>query len=126
MTLEATILAGLASIKAAMPSITSVVRYAGVREGLAGSVSSAICTGIDRTRTITEEGIIDGADATARYESTSEPAAWGAQTGEEKAAICGEPIEVLQYGQTEYRRCRVIGRKVTAGTVRLDLQAEFA
>jgi len=110
-----------------MPSIGVRVRYAGTNNAnLTGEISNAICTGLQRVHTVTEEGLVDSADGVIRYQSSLEPASWGVQLDDQSSAINGQMVEILFYGETSWRRCRVIGRKSLAGIVRLNLEAEFA
>ena len=124
MTIEATIAAGLASIASAMPSISISIRYAGPDPLMSGTIINALCTGLERIRVPTDEGIVDSADGIVRYVSTAEPAAWGIQTDSQSPAINGQVVELQFSDSPAWRKARVIARKVIAGMVRLTLEAE--
>lgn len=121
MGIQTGIRAALAAIAAAQPELTATIRYAGEDVTLTGSIDSVICTGLDKAKTVTEEGLIDEAGGSIRYSSLVEPAAWAVLN-----VINGKVIEVLQNGKSEWLRCRVIGRRETAGTVLLTVVSEFA
>ena len=110
-------------ILAAEPSLAAQVRYTaetGTTEALLGAVTTALCTGLENTRAQTDEGLYVGADGQVRYKASLEPTAWKANN-----AICGQVVEVLLYGETEWRRVRVVTRREMAGAVRLSVTAEY-
>ena len=108
------------AIVGSVPSAATVALRV-VSGELAGSVTSAICTGIDFTRVSTEQGLLVEHDGVVRYGAAGEPAAWAADN-----AIVGQVVELKQYGETEWRRVRVLTRRNTLGMVRLNVKAEFS
>jgi hypothetical protein len=111
------------AILKAQPSLAAQVRYTagtGNTADLTGSVATALCTGLEHMRAQTDQGLYNGADGLVRYKASDEPAAWKADN-----ALCGQVVEVLLYGETAWRRVRVMGRRAMAGAVRLKVVAEF-
>jgi hypothetical protein len=114
----------LSAVASAFPHHAAQVRYTadtGATDALVGAVASAFCTGLERVRAHTEQGLYNSADGIVRYALADEPAAWGVAD-----AIVGQVVEVLLYGETTWRRVRVNGRHAPAGMVRLNVNAEFA
>ncbi len=77
-------------------------------------VERALCAGIDVVRESTERGQYGRIDANVRILSADEPG------GEIKT---GTVIEVLQEGQTAWRKVRVGGRHTIGGVTRLSIEA---
>ena len=104
-------------LKATFPDNVADVRYSGNDTDLTGNVE-AFCAGIERARAVTEEGLLNGADATIRYLTTDEPDGWA-------AGIHGQVIELRFDDADEWTRLRVTNRKDLQGAVRLNVTAEF-
>jgi len=94
------------------------VRYAGDDDTLAGTIAAAFCSGVDRPRIVTDEGILNGAAGFVRYKTASEPAAWA-------AGINGQVIEI-RYTGGAWMRLRVRAHSGDReGETRLDVSAEY-
>lgn len=106
------------TIVAAFPENVVQLRYAGLEPDLAGTIASAFCSGMERVRAQTDEGLVNGADGNVRYLTSAEPSAWA-------DGINGQVVEILFYGESEWERFRVASRKPLQGAVRLNLLAEF-
>lgn len=111
--------------QALMPELLAQVRYAGADTALAGTISTAVSTGNEHSKAVTDQGTIDTFAATIRYSSALEPATWKAPAGTQAYAIEGQPVEVKFPGDTAWTRCRVRNRFAIAGMVRLNIVAEF-
>jgi hypothetical protein len=125
MTIADTMQAALNHLGTCIPELAVQLRYVGDNAALAGSITTAISAGIDRTRDITEEGISDVISGTIRYSSVLEPAGWGIPTDGAVPAINGQVVEIRFPDSTTWRRLRVVNRKAFAGFVRLNVAAEF-
>jgi len=113
----------ITAILTAQPTLAAQVRYTastGTTAALVGAVATALCTGLEHVRAQTDQGLYNGADGIVRYAANLEPAAWKADN-----ALCGQVVEVLLYGETTWRRVRVMTRREMAGGVRLNVAAEF-
>lgn len=111
------------SLRSALPDANAQVRYAGENDDLNGTVEEAVCTGIERTGTTSEQGSYDITTGTVRFKKSLEPTAWGTDI-----AIIGQMVEVLLAGETDWDeavRVRVNNRLVMAGAVRLTVIGEF-
>ena len=106
---------GADNIDAMLSELTdavSTVVYAGE------TISTAICTGVARTRDRDEQGMLNFASGQVRYKAADEPAAWGGD------AVIGKVVTLTIAGGTE-QAVRVAGRIAVAGAVRLDVEAEL-
>lgn len=111
----------ITSLLASQPELAAQTRYAGKDNSLRGTIASALCTGLERTGTTSEQGLYQAIQGNIRYALTSEPTKW-----KDNNAIVGQPIEILLYGETIWKRARVLSRSESLGMVRLSLDAEFS
>ena len=116
--IAATIISALRTAMGA--DVTVAIRYAGDNADLTGTISDAMCTGVEALRAVTEQGLYSGQDGMVRYAKADEPTAWATDQ-----AILGQVVEVQLPGETEWSRLRVARRLVMAGAVRLTLTSEF-
>lgn len=112
------------AITTAIPDSTSAqIRYAGDNTTLDGTISTAICTGIEESNLATEQGMYAGKAGIVRYKQSDEPSAWFA---DQQPVIIGELVEVLLPGETDnWTKCRVANRLAQSGMIRLDVEAPY-
>jgi len=110
----------LAAIFGTLDDQIARLRYAGSDATLNGTVEQTFIAGIERTNIPTENGTYNSIAGAVRYDAANEPAAWSTNN-----AIVGEPVDVLEYGKTEWAAARVASRTQVSGAVRLQLNAEF-
>jgi hypothetical protein len=112
------------------------VRYAGEDTSLDGTITEAVCTGLERSKENTEQGQYRAIEGLVRYKKADEPDAWGAITKDDESGekveipIMGQLVEVLLSPDTDFDdgtpvKARVRNRMVQGGAVRLDVEAEF-
>jgi hypothetical protein len=94
---------------AEMTDARSTLTYSGE------TVSEAVCTGLSRTRSSNEQGLLEDIAGLVRYKAADEPAAWNGD------AIIGKVAAVAIAGG-EAQTVKVLGRHVSAGAVRLDVE----
>ena len=93
--------------------------YAGMTEARASmrfgrtSVPRVVCSGIGTERNPTELGGGVSYDVTARYLQSDDPA---------KGSSLGDVCELMAYGEKTYSKYRIMGRSVSSGVVRLQLE----
>lgn len=93
--------------------------YAGMTEARTplrfgrATVSRALCAGVGSTRNPTEIGGGTEYDVSARYLQSDDPA---------RGSAIGDICEMMPYGETVYSKYRIMGRTVTGGIVRLQLE----
>lgn len=110
--------------KGAFPENVVDLRYSGNDDDLAGSITGAFQSGMERVRFQTEEGNVDGAEGNVRYLTADEPSGWATETNG-KPAINGQIVEIKFYGESAWTRFRVASRLPLQGAVRMNLIAEF-
>ena len=96
----------LSAIIAALPENVVELQYAGSNSDLAGTISSAFQSGMERVRAQTDEGLLDAASGNVRYLTSDEPTAWATETNG-IPAISGQVVKIKFYGESSYVRFRV-------------------
>lgn len=105
---------------------TAQVRYSGDNDDLDGTVEEAACTGLEKIRERSEEGVYNRIEGNVHYAKTDEPSGWGEIVA--TPAIMGQLVEVLLPGYTDWDdavKVRVTNRLVMASKVRLSVVGEF-
>lgn len=94
--------------------------YAGMTEAHASmrfgrtSVPRVVCSGVGTERNPTELGGGVSYDVTTRYLQSDDPA---------KGAGLGDVCELQTYSEADYSKYRIVGRAISSGVVRLQLEA---
>lgn len=79
--------------------------------------TKALCTGIDLTREVTEQGLYNEANISVRLKATDE--------NQRYALTIDKVVEINHLASGEWVKLRIAGRKDTAGLIVLDMEALY-